>query len=117
VPPQGGVAAAPLGGAAGGAGPRPAVHIASYRSEEAARNGWTQLRRAHPQLLGNLQPDVARVNLGAGKGVFFRLMAGPLPSQAEADRICRELKARRQFCDTTFMAAGGGAGGLPPSGG
>jgi len=114
VAPQGAVAAAPL---AGGAVPRPAVHIASYRSEEAARNGWTQLRRAHQQLLGTLQPDVARVNLGAGKGVFFRLMAGPLPSQAEADRICRELKARRQFCETTFMAAGGGAGGPPPSGG
>ena len=69
--------------------------------------GWTQLRRAHQSLLGNLQPEVSRVNLGAGKGVFFRLIAGPLASQAEADRICRELKAKRQFCDTAFM--GGGA--------
>jgi hypothetical protein len=106
TPPQGQQAA--LGPSSG---PRPAVHIASYRSEEAARNGWTQLRRAHQQLLGNLQPDVARVNLGAGKGVFFRLMAGPLPSQADADRICRELKARRQFCETAFMAVGSGSGG------
>lgn len=97
-------AGAPL---AGGGGPKPAVHIASYRSEDAATKGWAQLRRAHQPLLGNLQPEVSRVNLGAGKGVFFRLMAGPLPSQAEADRICRELKAKRQFCETAFMSAGG----------
>ena len=110
--PPGPVAVAPPGAAPSG-GPRPAVHIASYRSEEAARNGWMQLRRAHQALLGNLQPDIARVNLGSGKGVFFRLMAGPLPSQADADRICRELKARRQFCDTAFMSGGlgGGSGG------
>lgn len=104
--PQTPVTGGPL---AGGSGPRPAVHIASYRSEDAATKGWAQLRRAHQPLLGNLQPEVSRVNLGAGKGVFFRLMAGPLPSQAEADRICRELKAKRQFCETAFMS-GGGAG-------
>lgn len=93
-------------------GPQPAVHVASYRSEDDAQKGWAQLRRAHPQL-GPLQPEVSRVNLGAQKGVFYRLLAGPLPSQAEAERVCRELKAKRQFCEVAFMGGGSALGTAP----
>jgi tetratricopeptide (TPR) repeat protein len=95
----------PVTGTALSGGPQPAVHIASYRSEDDAQKGWAQLRRAYPQL-GPLQPEVSRVNLGAQKGVFYRLLAGPLPSQPEAERICRELKAKRQFCEVAFMGGG-----------
>ena len=95
----------PLTGTALTGGPQPAVHIASYRSEDDAQKGWAQLRRAYPQL-GPLQPEVSRVNLGAQKGVFYRLLAGPLPSQSEAERVCRELKAKRQFCEVAFMGGG-----------
>lgn len=95
----------PVSGTALTGGPQPAVHIASYRSEDDAQKGWAQLRRAHPQL-GPLQPEVSRVNLGAQKGVFYRLLAGPLPSQPEAERVCRELKAKRQFCEVAFMGGG-----------
>jgi hypothetical protein len=107
--PQSSVGIAPL---VGGSGPKPAVHIASYRSEDAANKGWAQLRRAYPQQLGNLQPEVARVNLGAQKGIFYRLLAGPV-AQADADRICRELKAKRQFCETSFMGGGGTTARVP----
>lgn len=106
--PQTAVGVSPLVG--GGSGPKPAVHIASYRSEDAASKGWTQLRRAYQPQLGNLQPEITRVNLGAQKGVFYRLMAGPL-SQADADRVCRELKAKRQYCETAFMSGAGTSGG------
>ena len=64
-------------------------------------------------LLGPLQPEVSRVNLGAQKGVFYRLLAGPLPSQAEAERVCRELKAKRQFCEVAFMGGGSALGTAP----
>ena len=95
-------------------GPQPAVHVASYRSEDDAQKGWAQLRRAYPQL-GPLQPEVSRVNLGAQKGVFYRLLAGPLPSQPDADRICRELKAKRQFCEVAFMGGCSSLGATPPA--
>jgi len=87
-------------------GPKPAVHIASFRSRQAATRGWAQLRRAHRSLLGKLKSEISRVNLGRGKGVFYRLNAGPLKSQAEAARICKQLKRRRQFCEPAFMSAG-----------
>ncbi|MCW9033848.1 MAG: tetratricopeptide repeat protein [Rhodospirillales bacterium] len=83
-------------------GPQPGVHIGSYKSKAAANKGWTQLRRAHRALLGKLQPSVSKVNLGPRKGVFYRLKAGPLESQAETTALCRKLKTRRQFCDPSF---------------
>jgi hypothetical protein len=61
------------------------------------------LRRAHSQLLANLKPEVTRIDLGPGKGVFYRLKAGPLPNQAAVQRLCRSLKARRQYCEPAFV--------------
>ncbi len=87
-------------------GPRPAVHLASYRSRKAADRGWTQLRRAHQALLGNLSPEITEINLGPGKGIFYRLKAGPLNDRAAAESLCGKLKSRRQYCEPTFMGAG-----------
>ncbi|NQV55388.1 MAG: SPOR domain-containing protein, partial [Rhodospirillales bacterium] len=88
-------------------GPMPALHIASYRSEQSANKGWTQLRRAHKSVVGNLRPEVARVNLGRGKGVFYRLIVGPFKIQDEAKSACRQLKRRRQYCEPAFMSGAG----------
>ncbi len=87
-------------------GPQPAVHLASYRSRKAADRGWAQLRRAYKSILGKMVSDVSKVNLGPGKGIFYRLKAGPLASKAEAEKICRKLKRRRQYCEPSFMNAG-----------
>ena len=83
-------------------GPQPAVHLASYRSRKDAERGWSQLRRAHKDELSALQSNISKINLGA-KGIFFRLKAGPLPDKSSADDLCRQLKARRQFCEASFM--------------
>ncbi|MBT3991567.1 MAG: tetratricopeptide repeat protein [Rhodospirillaceae bacterium] len=87
-------------------GPKPAVHLASFRSKQAATRAWTQLRRAHRSLLGKLKSEVTRVNLGRRKGVYYRLIAGPFKSTAAATQACRRLKSRRQYCDTAFMSGG-----------
>ena len=52
-------------------GPRPAVHIASFRSRKAADRGWAGLRRAHRALLGSFKPEITRVNLGGKKTSSF----------------------------------------------
>jgi tetratricopeptide (TPR) repeat protein len=87
------------------AGPQPAVHLASYRSAKQAESGWLQIKRAHGNVLGNLDHEVSQVTLGS-KGTYFRLKAGPLPSVNEAKSLCTQLKQRRQFCDTTVMNDG-----------
>lgn len=84
-------------------GPQPGVHLGSYKSKNAADQGWAQLLRAHKALLKDLQPDVSKVNLGPRKGVFYRLKAGPLSDQKEATSLCRKLKQRRQYCEPSFV--------------
>lgn len=86
-------------------GPKPGVHLASYRSAEQAERGWSQLRRAHSEILGNLDHAVSRVDLGS-KGVFYRLVAGPFANAAEASSVCAKLKSRRQFCEATAAELG-----------
>ncbi|MFQ5763684.1 MAG: tetratricopeptide repeat protein [Rhodospirillales bacterium] len=86
-------------------GPRPAVHLASYRSRKQADRGWAQVKRAHAKLLGGLEHQVTRVNLGK-KGTYYRLKAGPFGSASEAKEMCRKLKRRRQFCQATVMEPG-----------
>ena len=87
-------------------GPLPAVHLASYRSKKQAERGWSQLRRAHRKLLGSLQSEITKTNLGPGKGVFYRLKAGPVADKAAAASLCRKLKNRRQYCEPSIMNSG-----------
>lgn len=87
-------------------GPQPAVHLASYRSPKEADRGWAQLRRAYRELIGSLEPEVTKVDLGPGKGVYYRLKAGPLENPGAADALCRKLKTRRQYCEPSLMGAG-----------
>jgi hypothetical protein len=103
--------AAPSTGAAAGAadnaaGIRPAVHLASYRSRKDADRGWTQLRRAYQGLLDGLGPEITQVDLGPDRGLYFRLNAGPMESEAAAADLCRELERRHQYCKPTMLEAG-----------
>ncbi|MDX9861754.1 MAG: tetratricopeptide repeat protein [Rhodospirillales bacterium] len=91
--------------AVGGSGPRPAVHLASYRSREAADRGWSQLKRAHKDLLEALSAEITAINLGP-KGTFYRLNAGPLIDRNVAVDLCGKLKRRRQYCEPTFLSGG-----------
>ncbi len=86
-------------------GPQPSIHLASYRSTKQAERGWSQLRRAHQKLLGDLGFTVMKIDLGS-KGIFFRLIAGPFADKRDAADACRQLKSRRQFCEPTFADFG-----------
>jgi len=100
------VAGAPVAGVTPAAvAGQAAIHLASFKTEQDANRAWTQIRRAHAQVLGDLKADVARVDLGA-KGIFFRLKAGPVASEAAATELCRQLKSRRQFCEPATAGPG-----------
>ena len=74
------------------------VQLAALRSAEAANKAWRQLTKANADLLGKLRPNIVRADLGAEKGVYFRLRAGPLRDEAAAKGLCAELKARKLGC-------------------
>lgn len=80
-----------------------AIHLASYRSIENARDGWRILQRRYPSELGTLVPMVLEVDLGGGRGRMLRLQASAL-TQAEAQSLCERLKQAGQYCLPTADA-------------
>ncbi|MEQ8321313.1 MAG: SPOR domain-containing protein [Rhodospirillales bacterium] len=74
------------------------VQLAASRSEDAVKSEWDRLRRRHVDLLGELQLQVMRIDLGATKGVFYRLRAGPLTDANAAKALCERLKQRKLGC-------------------
>lgn len=78
------------------------LHLASYKSKEAAEAGWAGLRSKFSSVLGALSPRYDEVNLGTGQGTYWRLNAGPLSDSAAAQRLCDRLAAQGQYCRTAF---------------
>ncbi len=73
------------------------LHLASHRTEAEAVREWELLTRKFATLLGALQPIIRSVDLG-DRGVFYRVQAGPIGSRDSARALCRQLKARDQYC-------------------
>lgn len=74
------------------------IQIAAVRQEDLAKREWARLQRVHPDLLGDLGLVVVRADLGAEKGVFYRLRAGPLASEAAARKRCADLAKVKVGC-------------------
>ena len=72
--------------------------LASYRNKSEAQAGWETLVAANPEVLEDLIPILVLKELGEDSETFFRLQAGPLQSQDEADAACRVLQDADAFC-------------------
>jgi hypothetical protein len=75
-----------------------AVQLAAGPSLDALRLSWNLLRDRHTGQLGSLQ---ARFVPPRAEGGPYRLLAGPLPSKADADKVCADMGAGRQSCFST----------------
>ena len=78
-----------------------ALQLGSYRSEQAAHKEWLRIQKKYHTLLRDVTYKVEKVNL-ADKGVYYRLKTGPFTREAEARKICQELKEHKQGC---FLAS------------
>jgi SPOR domain len=78
-----------------------AVQLAAGPSLDALRLSWSLLVERHGAALAALQPRfVAPRNAGGP----YRLLAGPLPNKADADKVCTEMGVGRNGCfSTTFI--------------
>lgn len=100
APSQTEASAAPAGGGAeqpAAASGAVALHLASYKQSANAERGWRQLSGANADLLGGTRPIVRQADV-PGKGMFYRLYAGPIASMEDARALCRALKARNVYC-------------------
>ena len=74
------------------------VQLAAARSPQGARSEWERLRKKHLDLLGDLELKVTKADLGARKGVFYRLRVGPLVDEKAARQLCQQLTRRQVGC-------------------
>ena len=74
------------------------VQLAAARSPQGARSEWERLRKKHLDLLGDLELKVTKADLGARKGVYYRLRAGPLADEKAARQLCKQLTKRQVGC-------------------
>lgn len=74
------------------------IQLASYRSAAAASSGWQAIAAKHRSVLRGLSEHVQRIDLGAGKGVYYRLQAGTFAGLDAAKAACARLKAKKQGC-------------------
>ncbi|MGY8997903.1 MAG: SPOR domain-containing protein [Alphaproteobacteria bacterium] len=72
--------------------------LASYRNKSEAQAGWEQLVKENPQVLANLVPVLVLKELGSDGETFFRLQAGPLQSESDAEAACQSLQNMRLYC-------------------
>lgn len=72
--------------------------LASYRNKSEAQEGWEQLVKENLQVLANLVPVLVLKELGDGGETFFRLQAGPLQSEPDAEAACQSLQDMRLYC-------------------
>jgi hypothetical protein len=68
------------------------VQIAARNDQAAAMAAFADLQQKYAGVLGNHSPSVRKVDLGE-KGVWYRLLVGPMGSKGDADKLCEELKA------------------------
>ena len=85
--------------AAAGAGAKVhRIQLAALSSRDAVETARRALAGKHKDLFSGLDFAVRRVDRGGGKGVVFRLQAGPFGSRAEAEAMCAKLAKRKVQC-------------------
>jgi len=81
------------------------VQLASLPSEAEAVRARDALKSRYPELLGQIELQIHRADLGAAKGVWYRVLAGPFAAHDEAERLCTRLRAAAHPADCFLLAA------------
>lgn len=74
------------------------VQVGAFRSPQRAERAWKAVMAASEDLLGELSYEVVRADLGADKGVLYRLRAGPITNRDAGEKLCTDLKGRGLGC-------------------
>ena len=75
-----------------------AVQLAAGPTLDSLRLSWNLLRDRHGAPLASLQPRFIAPRVEGGP---YRLLAGPLPSKADADKVCADIRVGKQGCFST----------------
>ncbi|GLQ06568.1 SPOR domain-containing protein [Sneathiella chinensis] len=74
------------------------LQVGSFRTAERAEMGWKILHSQHGDLLSDLKPTYSRIDLGEGKGVYYRVRIGGYTDKDAPVRLCGALRDRGSDC-------------------
>lgn len=72
------------------------IQLAAVKSSDAAKAAWRKLSRSHPDVLGGLKLNVAKVE--RADGTLYRIQGGMFADRAAAEAACGKLKQKNQDC-------------------
>jgi hypothetical protein len=79
-------------------GRRYGAHIGSFSTRKGAERAWTILGKKSETLRNAGDYTIVEVDLGAPKGVMYRLLAAPSASKADVRQLCSAVKADIGYC-------------------
>jgi hypothetical protein len=74
------------------------IQLGSLPTATAAEIEWLRIKTSHAALLGRLVLNIRRVDLGQGRGVYFRIQAGPVAGHEAAATLCTQLTSAGVPC-------------------
>jgi cell division septation protein DedD len=80
------------------------LQLASLPSQAEAERAGDALKARYADILGKLDLTIHRADLGASKGVWYRVFAGPLGEHDAATRLCERLRAAPHPADCFVLA-------------
>lgn len=82
--------------------PETRIQIASLRTYDKAFEEMNRFRRVHAGLVANLAFEVQRLDLGE-RGIFHRVLSGPVGERADGAALCTVLAERRAQCQVVTL--------------
>ena len=73
------------------------VQLGAFTSSENPSKFWRTLQSRHGDLLGGLEHQIGRVDVG-DRGIFYFLYVGHFPTAASANSLCGSLIERKVDC-------------------
>ena len=80
------------------------VQVASLRSVESAEREWQRIKSENRAALEGEQTYLERADL-RDRGIFHRILIGPMPNRDDANTLCGYLKQNDQTCVVTQRRA------------
>lgn len=74
------------------------IQLGSLKSKDEAEGEWKRLSKKHSEILGNKKHTVQKVDLGAEKGMFYRLRAAGFKSKEKAKAACKTINEQKGSC-------------------
>ena len=75
------------------------VQMSSQKTKADAEGAVVKLKAAYAGLVAPYDFYVKEVDLGSSKGIWYRVLVGPIPSADEAKTLCGKIKAQPPHSD------------------